>query len=83
MAQMTTSIDSRAGGGRSDAGETASWRPEHAAGRALARASRAGLLLGLLGLASFTPVLVRLLESWRLSPHAVSHHVAILGQTLS
>jgi len=80
---MPASIDSRAVGGGFDADETATWLPERAAGRAFARASRAGLLLGLLGLAAFTPVLVRLVESWRLSPHAVSHHVAILGQTLS
>ena len=80
---MTASIDSQVAGSRGDEGQASGWYPERAAGRALTRASRAGLLLGLLGLASFTPVLVRLLESWRLSPHAVSHHVAILGQTLS
>jgi Peptidase family M48 len=49
----------------------------------LAVVSRAGLLLGLVGLASFVPVLFRLLETWRVSPRAVSHHVAILGQRLS
>jgi Zn-dependent protease with chaperone function len=83
MARMTASIDTRAAGGGSNTERTSGSRAERAAGQALARASRAGFLLGLLGLASFTPVLVRLLESWRLSPHAVSHHVAILGQTLS
>jgi Zn-dependent protease with chaperone function len=83
MVPMTASIDSRPADGGSDAGQAASWYSERPARRALARASGAGLLLGLLGLASFTPVLVRLLESWRLSSHAVSHHVAILGQGLS
>jgi bla regulator protein blaR1 len=80
---MTASTDTRVAGGCSGAAQTSGRRPERAAGRALARASRAGFLLGLLGLAAFTPVLVRLLESWRLSPRAVSHHVAIFGQTLS
>jgi hypothetical protein len=51
--------------------------------RAHALAWRAGLLLGLLGLASFVPVFARLLESWRVSAHAVAHHVSILGQRLS
>jgi Zn-dependent protease with chaperone function len=76
---MTAMIDTRT----ADAGHSAgSWlgRPM---GRASARASRAGMLLALLGVASFIPVLVRLLESWRFSSHAMSHHVAILGQRLS
>jgi bla regulator protein blaR1 len=37
----------------------------------------------MLGLASFGLVLLRLVERWRVSPHRVSHQVAILGQTLS
>jgi len=37
----------------------------------------------LLGLASFGLVLLRLVETWRVSPQRVSHQVAILGQTLS
>jgi Zn-dependent protease with chaperone function len=80
---MTTSIDS---GPRDDViGDdlAPSWIPDRSAGRASARVSRAGLLLGLIGLASFVPVLVRLIESWRVSPRAVSHHVAILGLSLS
>jgi BlaR1 peptidase M56 len=51
--------------------------------RALTLAWRAGLLLGLLGLASFVAVFGRLLESWHVSAHAVSDHVAIFGQRLS
>jgi Zn-dependent protease with chaperone function len=80
---MTASIDSRPAGGSSESGRAAGSWLQQPLGRASARASRAGLLLALLGLASFIPVLVRLLESWRFSSHAVSHHVAILGQGLS
>jgi Zn-dependent protease with chaperone function len=80
---MTASIDSRRVDSGLDGGLAAGSWVERPAGRASARASRAGLLLALLGLASFMPVLIRLLESWRFSPHAVSHHVAILGQRLS
>lgn len=80
---MTASIDSRPVDGGLERGEAASSWSERPVGRASARASRAGFLLALLGLASFTPVLVRLLESWRLSSQAVSHHVTVLGQSLS
>jgi BlaR1 peptidase M56 len=80
---MPASIDSRPAGGSSDAGQAASTWLQRPLERASARASRAGLLLALLGLVSFMPVLVRLLESWRFSSRAVSHHVAILGQRLS
>jgi hypothetical protein len=41
------------------------------------------VLLGALGLASFAFVLLRLFETWRVSAHTVSHHIAILGQKLS
>ncbi|HET7046692.1 MAG TPA: M56 family metallopeptidase [Solirubrobacteraceae bacterium] len=58
-------------------------RLDRPAARAHALASAGGLMLGLLGLASFVPVFARLLESWRVSAHAVAHHVSILGQTLS
>ena len=47
------------------------------------RAARSHALLGLLGLASFGLVLLRLVETWRVSPQRVSHHVVIFGQTLS
>jgi BlaR1 peptidase M56 len=50
---------------------------------AAARVSRAGVGLGTLGLASFAFVLLRLFETWRVSPHTVSHHISILGQELS
>jgi beta-lactamase regulating signal transducer with metallopeptidase domain len=57
--------------------------PDRRAARALALASRTGLLLALVGLASFVPVFTRLLEAWRVSPHAASHHLSIVGQRLS
>src|SRR6201996_3602209 len=50
---------------------------------AAARVSRAGLTLGALGLASAIFVLARLLETWRVTPHATSHQILILGQSLS
>ena len=80
---MSVSIDSRATDGTSGAGLATTARSDGPAARAFALAWTAGLLLGLLGLASFVPVFARLLESWRLSAHAVAHHVSILGQTLS
>jgi BlaR1 peptidase M56 len=50
---------------------------------AAARVARAEGLLAVLGLASFGLVLLRLFETWRVSPHRVAHHVVVLGQTLS
>src|SRR5580700_7812865 len=50
---------------------------------AAARVSRASLILGALGLASALFVLARLLESWRVTPHAASHQIVIFGQGLS
>lgn len=76
---MATSIDSRIPDDVAPAGMTADWR----AAAALRKFSRAGLLLGLLGLAAFVPVFVRLSESWRVSAGGVAHHVAIFGQVLS
>jgi Zn-dependent protease with chaperone function len=52
------------------------------AAKAASRAGGAALGLGLLGLACAALVLARLIESWRVSPHASSHHVTILGQRL-
>jgi hypothetical protein len=40
-------------------------------------------VLGALGLASAIFVLARLLESWRVTPHAASHEIFIFGQRLS
>jgi Zn-dependent protease with chaperone function len=47
------------------------------------RLARAVLLLGVLGLASFGLVFLRLLEAWRVSPRVISHHVVIFGLGLS
>lgn len=55
---------------------------DRAAARAASRFSRAAVILGALGLASFVFVVLRLLETWRVTPH-VTHHVSVLGQTLS
>lgn len=49
---------------------------------AAARVSRAGLLLGSLGLVSALFVVVRLFETWRVTPDT-SNRISILGQTLS
>ena len=53
------------------------------ASRAAARAGGAVLALGLLGLTAAALVLARLAESWRVSAHASSHVVTLLGQRLS
>jgi BlaR1 peptidase M56 len=56
---------------------------ERPAAIAAARVSRASIVLGGCGLASAVFVLTRLLESWRVTPHAASHQISIFGQTLS
>lgn len=68
---------SESGSGRSGV------RPDRPAAIASARVARAGGLLGTLGLISSVFVLVRLAETWRVTPHTTSHRVSILGQTLS
>ncbi len=50
---------------------------------AAARVSRAGLLLGALGLLASLFVIVRLFEAWRVAPRANSHQISILGTTLA
>ncbi len=47
------------------------------------RVSRAGLLLGGLGLASAIFLVARLFESWRVTSRAASHQISIFGQPLS
>jgi Peptidase family M48 len=82
MEGMTASVDSEPADGLSSGGPGVRERSDRPAGRAFAFVSRTGLLLGVVGLASFVPVFVRLLESWRVSSQGVSHHVAVLGQRL-
>jgi hypothetical protein len=53
------------------------------AATAAGRVSRAGLLLGALGLASSVFVVARLIETWRVTPHDTSHQISVLGQKLS
>src|SRR5438067_11918509 len=79
MPMLTNSELSESSLGRPTA-PVASARP---AATAAARTSAAGLLLGLLGLASFGFALIRLRGDWHVSPHATSHHLSILGQELS
>ncbi len=50
---------------------------------AATRVSRAGLVLGGLGLASAIFLVARLFESWRVTSRAASHQVSIFGQQLS
>ncbi len=50
---------------------------------AAARLSRAGALLGALGLTSSGFVLWRLVETWHVTPAAASHRVSVLGQQLT
>jgi BlaR1 peptidase M56 len=50
---------------------------------ASARVSRASLLLGALALISAAFVLVRLFESWRVTPGGNSHRISIFGQRLT
>jgi Zn-dependent protease with chaperone function len=57
--------------------------PARPAGAAAARVSRASLVLGGFGLASAVFILVRLIESWRVTTHGASHQVSILGQAIS
>ncbi len=50
---------------------------------AAARVSRAGTLLGAIGLASSLFVVWRLVATWRVTPEAASHRISILGQQLT
>lgn len=58
-------------------------RHDGPAATAAARISRAGLVLGGLGLAAAVFVVGRVLVAWRVTPATSAHHVALLGQTLS
>jgi beta-lactamase regulating signal transducer with metallopeptidase domain len=50
---------------------------------ATSRFSRGEEVLGILAVVSFVLVFIRLFERWRVTPRAVSHRVAILGQEMS
>jgi Zn-dependent protease with chaperone function len=80
---MNASIHRRAADDAVGSGLAPAGLADRPAGRAHALAWTAGVLLGLVGLSSFVPVFARLVESWRVSAHAVSHHVSILGEGLS
>jgi Zn-dependent protease with chaperone function len=68
---------------RSGAQATSAIAARRPAASAAAWVARAEVLLGVIALGSLGFVFLRLFETWRVSPHAASHHVAILGQTLS
>ena len=53
------------------------------AARAAARVSRAGLMLGAVGLGAVVFVLVRLVETWRVTPRSSAHEISLLGARLS
>jgi len=81
---MATTIDSPARERGSEAGRSSWSEPvKRPAASAAARVFGAGIGLGALGLTCSVLVIVRLAESWRVSAHSISHHVTILGQTLS
>jgi BlaR1 peptidase M56 len=63
-------------------GDTRRQRLDRPAAIASARVSRAGLALGGLGLGLAAFVIVRLFETWRVSPRA-AHRISILGERLS
>ena len=50
---------------------------------AAARVSRAGLVLGALGLLASLFVIVRLFEAWQVTPDAASHQISVLGARLT
>src|SRR4051794_26877069 len=81
---MTTSAVKRDVQGQPEGSrDVSSPGPARPAGVAAARVSRASLVLGGLGLASAVFILVRLIESWRVTTHGASHQVSILGQAIS
>ena len=58
-------------------------RPARPAAAAAARVARAEALVGLLGAAASLFVVMRLVETWRVTPHTASHLISVLGVTLS
>ena len=77
MATVTTPADAR------PAAVDHRDRTHRPAARAAARVFGAGLVLGLLGLACALVVIIRVAETWRVTPQSASHHVTIVGQSLS
>ena len=64
-------------------GDGSSIGQERPAAIAAARVSRAGLVLGGLGLASAIFVVFRLFESWRVTSRVASHQISVFGQNVS
>jgi BlaR1 peptidase M56 len=81
---MAATIDSEpAGASRQATRLSSAYGGDHPAGAAAGRVWAAGLLLGALGLALAAFVVTRLVLSWRVTPHAASHHISLLGHRLS
>ena len=77
-------MNSRTVTGRSETVGTGSGAaPEQRAAIAAIRVARAGTVLGMLGVASALFVIVRLVETWRVTPRTTSHRISIAGQTFS
>jgi beta-lactamase regulating signal transducer with metallopeptidase domain len=58
-------------------------RPDHPAAVAAARVAQAGATLSVLGLGSSLFVVMRLVETWHVSPVPSSDRISVLGQTVS
>jgi len=58
-------------------------RSDHRAAAAAGRVWTAGMLLATSGLALSVFVIGRLFLTWRVTPHAASHHITLLGHRLS
>jgi hypothetical protein len=58
-------------------------RSPRPAGAAAGRVWAAGIVLWASGLALSVFVIGRLFETWRVTPHAASHQISLLGQRLS
>lgn len=56
---------------------------DRVAARAAAKLAGAAALLAGLALAACAFVVLRLIETWRVTPHAASHHISILGHRLT
>src|ERR1700751_227695 len=83
---MAGTIDSeREGAAASPEGISASSasRPPRPAGAAAGRVWAAGMVLWASGLALSVVVIGRLFLTWRVTPHAASHQISLLGQRLS
>ncbi len=80
---MSAGLDSEPLGSSRETVPVSGGSPARPVAIAARRFSWAEGLLGILALVSFVLVFTRLFERWRVTPHAVSHRISILGQELS